>query len=92
MIFQVDDILSKTVEEPAPAARKHLTLEEKQRLAKSKEQVYQMKKVGDLKPVNVAKPIRPPIKVDNKVSILNTTFFVEQSFSTFFSLRSIILI
>ncbi|XP_078482866.1 SCY1-like protein 2 [Ciona intestinalis] len=43
--------------ESSSTSRQHLTLEEKQRLARMKEQENRMKKTGDIKPVNVGKPM-----------------------------------
>uniref|UniRef100_H2ZDF8 Uncharacterized protein n=1 Tax=Ciona savignyi TaxID=51511 RepID=H2ZDF8_CIOSA len=48
-----------TESRPSPdplSSRQHLTIEEKQRLARMKEQESRMKKSGDLKPVSLVKP------------------------------------
>ena len=51
----MDDIFNQAPRGAEPPVKQHLSLEEKQRLAKMKEQEYRMKKEGDIKPVNVAK-------------------------------------
>ncbi|CAK8690323.1 unnamed protein product [Clavelina lepadiformis] len=54
----VDKIFSSMKQSTDPVARQPLTLEEKQRMARMKEQEHQMKSVGMMKPVQQNKAVR----------------------------------
>lgn len=66
----IDDILSKPIPPPdakPPTTKPHLSLEDKQRLARMKDQERRMKVEGNIQPLNLAKPVTQSNQSKTKV-------------------------